>query len=408
MKKQNIEVEGGELLIQSKEGHYAVIPAKHRQEVMDMVKDGCDDCINAYIQTLPKEADYAPDGSLFPDWDKVKNKIKATLNPKNWGVPDYTYKGDFSTAYAAAKKAGEKEFMWNNMRFPTDIPNSNMINKYIANNVYPYGNWYTTEYEFKIDYDELMKLKYYNNGVYTTDKKLHRNDIKKIMRNEKGESIYDLYTSKGKSAPLGHPKDLDASYDALAIFNNQSQKYNSFIESKYKPSDSKNPNAKYYSFNDKYSKQIEDDLFLYDNRDFINSKENKRQVTGSIIAGASLKNYQYSKGKDDRGNYIAYYDINDYGNILDLIPNTNPFEIYGRIYYKDYNGQKKRMYYTDKELLELDINKKNFDTLALQRELRNRGYKLPKSTKKDGTLDGIWGEETKNALLDYQSKNKKN
>ena len=38
MKKQNIEVEGGELLIQSKEGHYAIIPAKHRQEVMDMVK----------------------------------------------------------------------------------------------------------------------------------------------------------------------------------------------------------------------------------------------------------------------------------------------------------------------------------------------------------------------------------
>ena len=38
MKKQNIEVEGGEILLMSKEGHYAVIPAKHRQEVMDMVK----------------------------------------------------------------------------------------------------------------------------------------------------------------------------------------------------------------------------------------------------------------------------------------------------------------------------------------------------------------------------------
>jgi peptidoglycan hydrolase-like protein with peptidoglycan-binding domain len=64
------------------------------------------------------------------------------------------------------------------------------------------------------------------------------------------------------------------------------------------------------------------------------------------------------------------------------------------------------MYYTDKELLELDINKKNFDTLALQIELSNRGYKLPKSTKKDGTFDGIWGDETKSALLDWQTKNK--
>lgn len=71
MKKQNIEVEGGEILLQSKEGHYAIIPAKHRQEVMDMVKDGCDDCINNYIQTLPKDSDYAEDGSLIPE-DKKK------------------------------------------------------------------------------------------------------------------------------------------------------------------------------------------------------------------------------------------------------------------------------------------------------------------------------------------------
>lgn len=75
MEKKNIEVEGGELLIQSKEGHYAVIPAKHRQEVMDMVKDGCDDCINNYIQTLPKDSDYAEDGSLYPE--------EPVINPNN-------------------------------------------------------------------------------------------------------------------------------------------------------------------------------------------------------------------------------------------------------------------------------------------------------------------------------------
>ena len=75
MKKQNIEVEGGEILLESKEGHYAIIPAKHRQEVMDMVKDGCDDCINNYIQTLPKESDYAPDGSLLPE--------DTSINPDN-------------------------------------------------------------------------------------------------------------------------------------------------------------------------------------------------------------------------------------------------------------------------------------------------------------------------------------
>jgi hypothetical protein len=65
------------------------------------------------------------------------------------------------------------------------------------------------------------------------------------------------------------------------------------------------------------------------------------------------------------------------------------------------------MYYSDKELSTLDSNKKDFDTQGLQRELSNRGYKFPKSTKSDGTFDGIYGPETKQALLDYQSKNAK-
>jgi len=94
---------------------------------------------------------------------------------------------------------------------------------------------------------------------------------------------------------------------------------------------------------------------------------------------------------------------------LEPVDFGKPFEIYDRIYVKDYgDGQKKRMYYSDKELSELDIDKKNFDTLALQIELSNRDYKLPKSTKKDGSFDGVWGDETKNALIDWQNKNKTN
>ena len=101
MKKQNIEVEGGELLIQSKEGHYAVIPAKHRQEVMDMVKDGCDDCINAYIQTLPKDSDYAEDGSLYPE--------EPIINPNNpIQLKEVTITAEAPT-YVKYKQEWEKE-----------------------------------------------------------------------------------------------------------------------------------------------------------------------------------------------------------------------------------------------------------------------------------------------------------
>jgi hypothetical protein len=77
--KQNIEVEGGELVLQSDEGHFAVIPAKHRREVQDMIKMGCNDCVNAYIQTLPTNEDYAEDGTLIDQdcFDNPKKRKKA-------------------------------------------------------------------------------------------------------------------------------------------------------------------------------------------------------------------------------------------------------------------------------------------------------------------------------------------
>ena len=169
-------------------------------------------------------------------------------------------------------------------------------------------------------------------------------------------------------------------------------------------------------------------------------------------------------GNDENGKYISYYDkwdLNPYkgqyssaniSNIDDLsLGIGKPFEIYDRIYYREnpdsnkykeyddkirelgdlaiktqnkkyedeisklypirnsyYDKQNKyiRQYYSDKELSELDINKKNFDVQSLQKELNNRGYKLPNSTKKDGTFDGVWGDETKNALLEYQKSHK--
>ena len=88
MKKTNIEVEGGELLLQSEEGHYAVIPAKHRQEVMDMVNGKCDGCINAYIQSLPKESDYAEDGSLLFDNYSQKQPTVNTRYGTYLNVPE--------------------------------------------------------------------------------------------------------------------------------------------------------------------------------------------------------------------------------------------------------------------------------------------------------------------------------
>jgi len=52
--------------------------------------------------------------------EEKKNLINFSfLNPKNWGVKDYSDAGNFSKAYQSAKKSGEEEFMWNGERYNT-------------------------------------------------------------------------------------------------------------------------------------------------------------------------------------------------------------------------------------------------------------------------------------------------
>ena len=441
MKKQNIEVEGGELLIQSKEGHYAVIPAKHRQEVMDMIKDGCNDCINNYIQALPKDSDYAEDGSLLPDW----NKVKAVLNPKNWGVDDYSDKGDFGTAYSTARKAGEKEFMWNNKRFNTNydgtpqqqlketgitderLQGKSEIRKRIVNNIVPQGYGHI---------GSAVKAIITN----TPEMPVPDKEVKYLIPTKKESTRYREEAIDPTKGGRILPRDLwdeskgKAHYDALSLTMGFPQKYNSFGVSSYKPSISKENNTIYYKLTNDTTinnilqralepgstYQVGDLIYKTTTLPIGGSKQLEAESAYNpniTESEGSLGTYTVSRGEDDRGEYISYYDINDYSPFGSYMPGKGggknainspfgkSFEIYDRIYIKDYgDGQKKRMYYTDKELSELDVNKKNFDALALQREFSNRGYKLPESTKEDGSFDGIWGDETKNALIDWQNK----
>ena len=425
----DVNVEGSELVLKNKAGDYVIIPKKYRREVQDMIKDGCHGCIDKLVDTLPIMEDYAEDGSLLPDWDKVK----STLNPKNWGVEDYTDKGDFNTAYSSARQAGEKEFMWNNKRYSTNykgtpqqqlketgitdeqLQNQNIIKNKLYHNLQPRG------------YDQPIKR--VTHAIFNSDK-----DYNEVPYREDAYSLY-----------MGHP-----------------QKNNTFQVSKYSPSISKDKNTIYYSINstigDKNNVKFEEQLLsrLTKNNNEISLPEYNSDDFYNDIMG----NYKQGLGKDEHGQYIYYYDkwdVNPF-NLKNPITKKEittdfgkPFEIYNRIYFREnpdsdkyaeydkkisdlwdkaiktqderyieeanklypirnsyYNKQNKfiKQYYSDKELSEIDINKKNFDTLALQRELSNRGYKLLKSTKEDGTLDGVWGEETKKALEDWQNKNK--
>jgi peptidoglycan hydrolase-like protein with peptidoglycan-binding domain len=66
MKKIKVEAEGGELIIRNSYGDYAIIPKINKIEVQDMIKSGCNNCIDALVATLPTLKEYAEQGTVIP------------------------------------------------------------------------------------------------------------------------------------------------------------------------------------------------------------------------------------------------------------------------------------------------------------------------------------------------------
>ena len=83
---------------------------------------------NPYSSEYYKKVTEKKDGSLIPNL----GTITSILNYKNWGVTDYSHIGNFGDSYNAARKSGEKEFMWNNQRYSTlrENKNPNMLDSY--------------------------------------------------------------------------------------------------------------------------------------------------------------------------------------------------------------------------------------------------------------------------------------
>ena len=464
-----VEAENNELVLKNKEGDYVIIPKKYRTEVQGMIKDGCHGCIDKLVETLPVMADYADDGSLLPSWDKIKSTVKDIARPiyhkyKKLTTPDYSDKGNRHQAYAAAKKAGEKEFLFNGERFNTK---SDMTPKQQMN-VYGITDEQTLSNNFlRNRLARNIKNEYTTGSGKITEPIGRVFDAVIMNKSEKGPT--EIY---GNILPYYDPYGDDA----LNLYLGKPQKYNNFGVSDYKPTITKNnDNPIYYKIsNDNFVNNILQEF----------SKDPNRISFQMDDRFGMLGTFTVSKGKDEKGDYISYYDIYDINPYKGEYSRFNskkgdismgigkPFEVYDRIYYtedinlknkkeiakKEYDKLRKkqdeynafeenfnipegftyyefrdlsddnysklskiqdeicaldrapkyrRQYYSDKELSELDPDKRNFDTLALQRELSNRGYKLPKSTKQDGSFDGIWGDETKNALLDYKKSQNK-
>ena len=300
------------------------------------------------------------------------------LNPYNWGVEDYTDKyKTWDEAYAAAKKAGLTEIMWNKG------PNPGRKNLEYAG----------------------------------------------TPRQEVG-----AYGIKGKPV---HPMDLD--YPAQVNVHNPSIKYiPGHIEAQLTDYLVDRPSVNYS---------------LIGNYPFgINTKQDKNKKTYNVYGDIDKEKFEEKAfslptgefslllGLDETPSDWNLFTNNCADNVCDAfgIPRSKgiqtpsgamskikekypTIDVTGRTYpdYENISENLKTKSSDDvlknsKHLLGLSyapdlqnsLVPKNIIT-SIQKALVEKGYKLPKSTKKDGTFDGVLGNETINALLDYQTKNKK-
>lgn len=134
----------------------------------------------------------------------------------------------------------------------------------------------------------------------------------------------------------------------------------------YRPTKAKDPNAKYYkvdklleqdlfdSFHDKvklgetmgtdefqvvhnipYLKWLADQgLYNEENNSYHLTKTDQKLKRSEYQSRARvLGNFTVSHGKDDKGEYLSYYDTYDFPNLIQKQMQGTPYEVYGRIYY---------------------------------------------------------------------------
>ena len=361
--------------------------------------------------------DYLPDAPVTPkskqetpQWMKDRDtkktddvKFYETLNYKNWGLKDYSDYTTRGSAFRNARTNGEKEFIYKGVRYPTtyagtpeqqlretgltneQIQDRSEVNKKAGKNLLPLG------------YDIGKYLTATNSDEKNSDRKTVDNFLNNRMTDE--DKIYINDAAKQWGISLDElKKRFEQRMDAYNLYLGIPQKYKTLEVSDQIPSRSKEKNKTYYKFNDEAKSKLSKSVL-----DWANSNSNKKDVLVDWSEKV-MGNYTVSRGKDERGEYIAYiddWDLDPIGSKLSPADFGKPFEMYDRIYTRKQGDKYVKMNYTDDELSKLNPNSKNFYTKSLQEELSNRGYDMWSSRNKTG-FDGIYGNDTKSALEAYQ------
>jgi peptidoglycan hydrolase-like protein with peptidoglycan-binding domain len=293
---------------------------------------------------LPK----AQIGKYIPTW----------ANPNNWGVEDYTDKyKTWDEAYAAAKKAGLTEIMWNKG------PNPGRKNLEYAGT----------------PRQEVGAYGIKGKPVHSSDLPIQINKYDAFHENYLPGHISAGYV--GRQPSLEHRTSVNKTLRGTNKMSDNKADQNLFVyDSRLNP---KNVRPGYNLVTNNCADAVCDALSLSD-RDAI-------ETPSGVVE--KLLNSQEHPSLDVTGRTYADYKkklLSDY-NIL----GDNAKYWLGIASSPD-----------NKDLSKLIIR-------TIQANLSEVGYELPKSSRRAysnddifGRFDGVFGEETKAALLDYQNKSK--
>lgn len=215
--------------------------------------------------------------------------------------------------------------------------NSSSLDKEIASNVNSQIGVYSKEENDLRNRISNASTFFYPEGIQDLD-----NLVSNIENNKQGEAKVKAY--------FNNEKHTDLTNALTDKYFNVGDTSAFIVPSNYRPTKTTDQNTSYYDFSDTEKRKLIQDLI--DNGVDLNfnsyvdkraKSKNKVLQTGNFYGLNQLGNYTLSGGEDENGKYLSYYDKWDLAasrnkNIDNTINKiNNPFEIYGRIYEKDFN-----------------------------------------------------------------------
>ncbi len=220
---KNIEVEGGEIAIRNSHGDLAIIPKNKRNWVKQKLSEGCHNCIDSLVETLPVASQYAQDGTVYPDGTKVKVNQDNQIKEYDISSPEYKdlYNSGKLTSYDKTSDtytatpleevtvtAEAPQWLKYKREYEKNNPKSNYINQYLTPLAKSLGNTETNypkrlddEYEQKsLDYVSEQLVKNKPQGKLSRVEWLNQMSDKEeelIKRNPKYQSSLWVDTKRG-------------------------------------------------------------------------------------------------------------------------------------------------------------------------------------------------------------------